>query len=131
MSTDATPSVVRVLVVDDDPIQCEMVQRSLSREGFAVSTISSPMGVSNLIRTTAPDIVLLDLDLPAIPGDRLLELARKQAPKHTLFVFYSASDTTKLRQVSMINGADGWISKSTVGRELADELRAFWAAGRA
>jgi two-component system OmpR family response regulator len=119
-----------VLVVDDDPLQLELVERSLRLEGFEVVTTSSPMGVSNLVRSTRPAVVLLDLDLPAIPGEKLLELARRQSPSETRFVLYSACDEAKLRRLAVQYAADAWICKSTVGAELAGRLRAMLATER-
>lgn len=120
----------RVLVVDDDPLLLEMVQRTLTLDGFVVATVTGPIGVSNLIRSNEPDFVLLDVDLPAVPGERLLEVARRQAPQRTLFILYSSCDPSKLKALAEKVSADGWISKSTVGVDLARALHAIRAQRR-
>lgn len=88
---------IRVLIVDDDQDQLSLVERTLSAFGFDVRTHRSSLGVSNLVRTTQPDLVLLDVNIPALSGDKVLTLARGQAPKGTKFILYSASDESQLR----------------------------------
>ncbi|NTX06501.1 response regulator [Myxococcus sp. CA051A] len=122
---------IRVLVVDDDQEQLTLAERSLSAFGFDVRTHRSSLGVSNLVRTTLPDLVLLDVNIPALTGDKVLTLARGQAPAGTRFVLFSASDESKLRALALASGADGYITKSTQGEELAKKLHAIYAKGRA
>lgn len=113
---------LRVLVVDDDDMQLRLVERTL-RADFDVETCSNPIGVSNLVRSYAPDLVLLDVNIPALSGDRLLEIARRGAPKGTRFILYSSADPTTLRTLAARVGADGWISKDVVGAALTTRLR--------
>jgi DNA-binding response OmpR family regulator len=116
---------IRVLVVDDDQDQLTLAERTLTSFGFDVRTHRSSLGVSNLVRTCAPDLVLLDVNIPALSGDKVLTLARAQAPANTRFILYSASDESKLRALARASGADGYISKSTQGEELARKLTAI------
>ena len=114
---------IRVLVVDDDQDQLALAERSLSAYGFDVRTHRSSLGVSNLVRSVTPDLVLLDVNIPALSGDKVLTLARAQAPATTKFILYSASDETKLRALARSSGADGYISKSVQGEDLAKKLK--------
>ncbi|MBZ4418685.1 response regulator [Myxococcus sp. RHSTA-1-4] len=121
---------IRVLVVDDDQDQLVLAERTLSAFGFDVRTHRSSLGVSNLVRTSAPDLVLLDVNIPALSGDKVLALARAQAPAGTKFILFSASDESKLRALARASGADGYISKSVQGEELAQKLEAIHQKGR-
>jgi DNA-binding response OmpR family regulator len=121
---------IRVLVVDDDQDQLALAERALSAYGFDVRTHRSSLGVSNLVRTSAPDLVLLDVNIPALSGDKVLALARAQAPAATKFILYSASDESKLRALARASGADGYISKSVQGEELAQKLTALHRKAR-
>jgi DNA-binding response OmpR family regulator len=103
---------VRVLVVDDDEDQLDLIARLLRHERFEVRTTSEAIGFSNLVRSFAPDLVLLDVEIPALTGDRLLSLSRKVAPAGTKFVLFSACDEEKLRRLAIQVEADGWASKS-------------------
>ncbi|HYO69366.1 MAG TPA: response regulator [Archangium sp.] len=115
---------VRVLVVDDDPDLLELVRRTLSPH-FEVQTHHSALGVSNLVRNGEPDLVLLDVNFPALKGDQVLSLARRYAPRTTKFILYSASDEARLRSLARASGADGYLSKSVQGAELIQKLTAF------
>lgn len=124
-----TNEPLRVLVVDDDNAQLELVERTLKADGIEVMTCSSPIGVTNQIVSFNPKIVLVDVNIPALSGDRLIGISRKWAPQGTLFVLYSASDESRLRGLAREVGADGWISKSVTGSVLTARLRSF-AQGR-
>ncbi|HYO55877.1 response regulator [Archangium sp.] len=120
---------VRVLVVDDDPDQLELVRRTLAPH-FEVQTHHSALGVSNLVRNGEPDLVLLDVNFPALKGDQVLSLARRHAPRDTKFILYSAADESQLRSLARASGADGYLSKSVQGTELIEKLTTLRARGR-
>ncbi|SEU34100.1 response regulator [Stigmatella erecta] len=116
---------LRVLVVDDDPDLLDLVARSLSAHGIEVETHPSALGVSNRVRDTVPDVVLIDVNFPALKGDKVVSLARLSAPKDTRFILYSASDEAQLRSLALSSGADGYLSKSVQGAELARKIHSF------
>ncbi len=122
---DTAALKVRVLVVDDDPDQLDLVRRTLSAHGFEVQTHNSALGVSNLVRNSEPDLVLLDVNFPALKGDQVVSLARRYAPQSTKFILYSASDESKLRALALASGADGYLSKSVQGADLIRKLTAI------
>jgi two-component system OmpR family response regulator len=88
------------------------------------------LGVSNLVRSFVPDAVLLDVNIPALTGDRLLTLARRHAPSATRFFLYSACDASRLRALASETGADGWMTKSTGAAEVASRIRAACKAAK-
>ena len=117
------PDPLRILVVDDDHMQLDLVSRTLKGETFEVMVCDSPIGVTNAVRSFAPDVVLMDVNIPALSGDRLLTIARKNAPKTTRFVLYSSADESRLRALSLEIEADGWIPKSVTGDDLIARVR--------
>jgi two-component system OmpR family response regulator len=121
---------IRVLVVDDDFDQLMMLERSLSAHGFEVRVHRSSLGVSNLVRTTEPDLVLLDVNIPALSGDKVLGLARHQAPSTTRFILYSAADESNLRSLALASGADGYLCKSVQGEALVRKLLSVYKKSR-
>ncbi len=128
--SEASVPTLRVLVVDDDPDQLDLVRRTLGTHGFEVHTHNSALGVSNMVRTSAPDLVLLDVDFPALKGDKVVSLARQYAPRDTKFILYSAFDEAQLRTLALSSGADGYLSKSVQGEELVRKLSAIHNRGR-
>ena len=125
------PSKIRVLVVDDDPDQLLLAEVSLRASGFEVMTHATSFGVSNLVRTTSPDLVLLDVNIPALSGDQVLMLARPQAMRHTQFILYSSADEATLRVLASQSGADGYLTKKVRGAELGQKLLEFFQQRRA
>lgn len=119
---------LKVLVVDDDVRQLSMVERLLAAEGFEVLTATSPLGVSNIVRSASPDVVLLDVNLPALSGDRLVPLVRISAGSvPPQLVLYSACDPDSLRRLAYEVDADGWIQKGDPPNVLASRLRQLCA----
>ncbi|HWE64052.1 MAG TPA: response regulator [Chloroflexota bacterium] len=57
----------RVLVVDDDTGVCSVIQAALEDEGFTVQAATGP-GAVTLARSDPPDLILLDLMMPALDG---------------------------------------------------------------
>lgn len=121
---------LRVLIVDDDALQLELVERTLKSEGFEVMTCESPIGVTAIVRSFLPHIVLMDVDIPALSGDKILAIARKSAPPMTRFVLHSSSDESVLRNLAKQVDADGYIMKSVTGSDLIARLRTLVAAPR-
>lgn len=113
----------RVLVLDDDPMQLELVERGLSRDGFEVRGVTTVHEMVVEATRFLPSVVLIDVNLPDAAGDRAVELARGAAPAAKL-VLYSAWEDSKLRMLALQLGADGYISKSesviAIGRRLQD-----------
>jgi len=113
----------RVLVVDDDPMQLELVERGLSRDGFEVCGVTTLVDMMREAIRFRPGVVLIDVNLPDAAGDRSVALARDAAP-HARLVLYSAWEESKLRVLALQLGADGYISKSesivAIGRRLQD-----------
>jgi CheY-like chemotaxis protein len=69
----------RVLVIDDNDTFKMAIGRLLQRQGFAIETLSSPIGAQArlLDRDTPIDVLLLDCVMPALPGPALLAMLAK------------------------------------------------------
>jgi two-component system, cell cycle response regulator DivK len=70
----------RILLVEDNEMNRDMLSRRLSRRGFAVSIAVDGQDGLDQVRSEPPDLVLLDMDLPVVDG---WEVARrlKAAPE--------------------------------------------------
>jgi two-component system, OmpR family, response regulator len=114
---------LKVLLVDDDIATVELTCRLLRAHGFESTGTTSAIGATSLVALMRPDIVLLDVNLPQLPGDRLLTLLRRDAPPETRFVLYSAEDEATLRRLAREVCADAWLSKSVPFSEIDVRLR--------
>ncbi len=79
-TADASEPRARVLVIDDDVSQLDLLQRVLTREGYAVEVREDPVDGMHVLGTTLVDVVLLDLHFPDAHGLDLLEEAFRTRP---------------------------------------------------
>ncbi len=115
---------VRVLAVDDDARQLSLLARLLTKRGFEVRTVEGPIGVSSVVHAFDPDVVLVDVFMPALRGDQLLSIIRRNArTRRARLVLFSSADTDDLRKLAGQANADGWIQKTFDGDELARSIR--------
>jgi CheY-like chemotaxis protein len=118
-----------ILVVDDDPVTLSVTQAVLEDAGFKVATRETPVGTGAHIQKSRPDLVLLDVNMPALTGDRLAELLTKNGRMAgARLVFYSSSSETDLRRLAAQYGAAGWIRKGTDHGELVNEVQRLLGA---
>lgn len=112
----------RIMLVDDEPLQLALVGRTLRADGYRVVSTDSSLGVTNTARSFQPHLMLLDVRIPELSGDRLVPLLRRITPE-TLLILYSACDPEQLRRLASVVAADGWISKSEEIGKLSNRLR--------
>lgn len=101
----------KVLVVDDDAVVLVMLQTRLQRAGFTVVTRDSAIGTLQTITAERPDVVVLDISMPALSGTALAELigrTRGDVP----VIFHSSQTLTTLQLAAQQSGAIGAISKT-------------------
>jgi DNA-binding response OmpR family regulator len=113
----------RILVIDDDTLQLELLQRVLARDGFAVAVGATLSEIADLAKQFKPHVVLMDVNIPGASKGTGLPIARAAAPSWTRFYLFSACDESKLRLLARELKADGWISKSLPVAEVSRKLR--------
>jgi CheY-like chemotaxis protein len=89
-------AAIRLLVVDDDPLQVELVRRGLERDGFEVRGVTRFADMASAAREFEPGVVLLDVNLPDAPETNMIGEVRDAAPGARVIV-YSAWEDAKLR----------------------------------
>ena len=107
-----TASRRKVLCIEDNPSNLHLVERVLRPAGLEV--IGAPQGRLglDLARRHAPDVILLDLDLPDLPGEQVLETLASESVTARIPVFICSADATpatvaRLRE----KGARGYLTK--------------------
>ncbi|MFK7990086.1 MAG: response regulator [Sandaracinaceae bacterium] len=110
-------------MVDDDVEQLALVRRMLQAHRFEVRTTSSPIGVSNIARQFSPNIILIDVNQPALSGGQILKLLRSNTKSAAKLILFSSAGAEELRSVARQVSADGWIQKGMLGAEMAKKLR--------
>ncbi|MBD2199246.1 MULTISPECIES: response regulator [Calothrix] len=132
-------SEAKVLIVDDDPLILTGLSALLTPWGLEVTTLSEPQHFWEVLITTLPDLVVLDLEMPVVNGLELCQVVRQDAQWGDLpiLVVTSHTDAASLQQ-AFAAGADDFISKPVLGPELVtrvisriQRLRQRWQPGRA
>jgi DNA-binding response OmpR family regulator len=122
--TDPSTSVAprRILVVEDDPMLAEVVERYLHREGFEVEV--RPDGAAGLARALEwlPDLVVLDVLLPGIDGFEVCRRLRQSAPIPIVMLTARAEEDDRVLGLEL--GADDYVTKPFSPRELTARIGA-------
>jgi CheY-like chemotaxis protein len=112
-----------VLVIDDSDIAREDIAQRLGRAGFKVSTLASPIGATRVIVEQAIDVVVVDVQMPSIRGDRLAALFKGNRRFAALgVILVTGAGETELSQLGALAKADAVLSKGRLDR-LADVVR--------
>jgi DNA-binding response OmpR family regulator len=125
-----TEPVDRVLVVDDDREIRELISRYLTSQGLAVVAVPDGREMRRRLDAQAFDIIVLDLMLPVEDG---ISLCRKcaQDPSFTTPILMLTSRTDDVdRIIGLEAGADDYLSKPFVPRELLARIRAILRRAR-
>ncbi|WP_306183446.1 response regulator transcription factor [Streptomyces sp. MK5] len=114
---------IRVMVVDDHPMWRDAVARDLTESGFeVVATAGDGEQAVRRARAAAPDVLVLDLNLPAKPGVRVCkELVAANPALRVLVLSASGEHADVLEAVK--SGATGYLLKSASTEELLDAVR--------
>src|SRR2546423_10595408 len=112
-----------VLIVDDHPLTREALGALLVQHGFAVvgEAADGEEGIG-LARSLQPNLVLLDLSMPGLPGLEALPRLREAAPQCEVVVL-TASGTEENLLSAIRGGAAGYLLKSEPPGRIADFLR--------
>ncbi|WP_369270499.1 response regulator [Streptomyces sp. R11] len=120
---DAQQGTIRVMVVDDHPMWRDAVARDLAESGFdVVATAGDGDQAVRRAKAAAPDVLVLDLNLPAKPGVQVCkELVGHNPALRVLVLSASGEHADVLEAVK--SGATGYLLKSASTEELLDAVR--------
>jgi CheY-like chemotaxis protein len=119
-----------VLLVDDDNTFLLATGTRLKNMGYTVYTAKDAVSAVSAVRKNEPDVVVLDISLPAGDGflvaDRLQNLVGSAA---TPIIFITASDNPALRERAKKLGAVGFLKKPFDATSLADAIETALSPG--
>jgi two-component system KDP operon response regulator KdpE len=79
-----------VLIVEDDPTLVHAIERNLAARGYATRVASTVAGALSMLAARAPDLLLLDIDLPDGSGWEIIRRARENGAARMALVVMSA-----------------------------------------
>jgi DNA-binding response OmpR family regulator len=115
---------MQVLLVEDNILLANGVSKALKSAGFSVNHVNNGDLALSAIRTSAPDILILDLGLPGMSGLEVLRISRKEKFTNPVLIL-TARDTTQDKVAGLDSGADDYLAKPFEIDELLARLRAL------
>ena len=116
-------STKTVLVVDDEPTLVETLRYNLEREGYKVVAAGDGDKAIHLARSERPDLIILDLMLPAVNGIEVCRVLRREMDLPILMLTARTGEVDKVVGLEM--GADDYVTKPFSTRELLARVRAL------
>lgn len=120
---------ISVVIADDHPIFLFGLRNTLARYADIeiVATASDGREALDLLETSAPDLLILDIIMPQMDGIETARLVREKYPSVRILVLSSDSSEQKLTQLVGI-GINGFVSKNAGENEIVQAIRSV-AAG--
>lgn len=113
----------KLLLVDDDPQLLDVVRTLLEPWGFNLTLLDDPQQFWDTLEETAPDLLILDVEMPDLSGIDLCQVVRNDPRWSELPVlFLSARTDMETIQSVFTVGADDYVSKPIVGPELVARI---------
>jgi two-component system cell cycle response regulator len=114
----------RILIVDDEVDNRELLQIMLKWEGFVTGTAADGEEALRCAAAEPPDLILVDLLMPGIDGYQLTATL-KQNPKthHIPVIMLSAMNDSATRKRALSSGANAYITKPIDRSELCEQVR--------
>jgi DNA-binding response OmpR family regulator len=116
-----------VLVVEDERKLRDFVRSYLERAGLTVLSTGSGAEAITMAAEAAPDLVILDLGLPDVPGETVARELRAVAATPILMLTAKSSEEDRIRGLEL--GADDYVTKPFSPRELVLRVQAILRRG--
>lgn len=113
----------RVMVVDEDLQILATLKEFLEPWGLSVTTLNNPQRFWETLKSCSPDLLILDVKMPAVSGVELCQIIRNNSRWGRLpIIFLTAhTDAAIVNQMFSV-GADDFVSKPIVGPELVSRI---------
>ncbi len=114
-SSYATPTAARrykIVCIDDSPTVLEMIQRYLGTEKFEVATVENPMASLSALFDMKPDLILMDVSMPGIDGNRLCQILKRSSVFTNVPIVMVSGNTGLLdKEKAKAAGATDYLTK--------------------
>src|SRR6202030_4865148 len=116
-----------VLLVEDERKLRELVRSYLERAGFTALSTGSGADAITLAASAAPDLVVLDLGLPDVPGETVAREVRAGGPVPIVMLTAKAAEEDRIAGLEL--GADDYVTKPVSPREVVLRVQAILRRG--
>ncbi len=126
-STDTTPSrKKRVLIVEDEDSASRFLSLRLKKLGFDVSAAADGMTGLQEVMASPPDLVILDLMLPKLPGEEICKAIRESFDEQVAkipVIMLTGKDSMVDKILGKVIGADAYLTKPYEFDDLLTAIR--------
>jgi two-component system KDP operon response regulator KdpE len=112
----------RILVVDDEERMVRFIRLNLEHDGFQVVEAYRGTQAMDKLRSTLPDLVLLDVMMPDLDGFEVLQMIREVSSVPVIMLTAKGEEDDRVRGLEL--GADDYITKPFSPRELVSRVKA-------
>src|SRR2546430_3082945 len=116
-----------VMLVEDERKLRDLVRSYLERAGFTVLSTGSGAEAIMMASAAAPDLIVLDLGLPDVPGETVASELRAVAPTPIVMLTAKSAEEDRIRGLEL--GADDYVTKPFSPRELVLRVQAILRRG--
>ena len=117
----------RILVVDDEKGLVKIIRLNLEQDGFDIVEAYNGAQAMEKLRTTLPDLVLLDVMMPDTDGFTVLKMIRQIGSIPVIMLTAKGEEDDKVKGLEF--GADDYVTKPFSPRELTSRIRAVLRRG--
>ena len=122
--------MTKILLVEDNEMNRDMLSRRLERKGFEVALAVDGRSGAEMARTGAPDLVLMDMSLPVLDGWEATRLLKSQPEtRHIPVIALTAHAMSSDRARALEAGCDDYDTKPIDLPRLLGKIEALLAGG--
>ena len=116
----------KVLLIDDEQDILELIKYNLDKEGYQVETAENGRDGIEIAKKFRPDLILLDVMMPAMDGiETCAEIRKIKEIKNTIIAFLTARSEDYSQIAGFDAGADDYIAKPIKPRVLVSRVKAL------
>ena len=102
----------RVVIIDDSATAIDLVSVALESAGYEVHGFTSIFDAPSRVDQLKPALIIVDLLMPALGGDKVIDVLRKHSHHRCPIVLHSSADEHELRQRALACGAQAYVRKT-------------------
>lgn len=112
----------RIVAIDDEVEFIEMLKEYFGLRGYEIEVASKGVRGIELINSTKPDVVILDLKMPGVSGEEVLGLLKSRQPKAKVIFVSAFDDAGKTSSRLLRSGAYAYLDKPISSLKTLEEI---------
>lgn len=113
-----------IVIVEDEEDILELIEYSLTKEGFEVIGYLNTKNVAALLQEEDVDLIIMDRNLPGVEGSEFISSLRKKGVS-TPVIYLSAKDSDEQIEEGFLRGGDDYMTKPFNTKELIFRIKAI------